>query len=137
MTGFVRVWSIATGREQMVPDHFFDVPLLCHDLTREPPPGWVDPDEEPAAQAASGPSTAWKVAELEEYADKHDIDLGGGRKKADIVATITKALAERAQSSDPIQDGVDNPAITAIGVAHPDPSSAENTETPATGENQE
>lgn len=37
------------------------------------------------------PDESWKVAELQAYAQAHDVDLGGATKKADMVAAIAAA----------------------------------------------
>lgn len=46
------------------------------------------------------PLAGLKVDELKAYAEEHDIDLGDATKKADIIAAIEEAEAERAEDDE-------------------------------------
>lgn len=133
---FVIAYSTSTGREQLVPEHFFDSPELCRGLTQTPPPGSEPVDEQPTDE--------WTIQQLRDYAEPRGIDLTGLSRKGEIFDAVQAAMPAPADGAD---DGVDNPAVTAIGTAHPTPAGAEatlgdsntpsTTETPATGETQE
>lgn len=41
-----------------------------------------------ALDGGDGPSAAWKVSDLREYAQENEIDLGGATTKAEILAAI-------------------------------------------------
>lgn len=82
--GFVRAWSTATGDEQLVPEHFFDNPILSRGLTRHDPNPPADDDES---------LEDLTIAQLRDYAAAHDVDLTGATRKADIITAITDTPA--------------------------------------------
>lgn len=53
------------------------------------------PPEEAAVEEDDGksdfPDDSWKVAEIKEWAQAHEVDLGDATKKADILAAISSA----------------------------------------------
>lgn len=91
---FVRAWSKATGREQSVPEHFFDNPVLSRDLTRENP----NPPE-PEVAAEQPPSLEWTRAELDAYAEAHAIDTTGASNKGEVLAAITAHIQTQQQNT--------------------------------------
>lgn len=78
--GFTTVYSRTTGKEQQVPDHYLDHPVLGADFTTQPPD----------VSKAESPTEAWTHVQLDEYAAKHvpPIDLTGATTKAEKVARI-------------------------------------------------
>lgn len=75
---FVNAWSKTTGRHHLVPEHFLDNPVLSRDLTT------VDPAAEPVPDESS------TIADMKDYADRHNIDLAGAKKHDEILAAITE-----------------------------------------------
>lgn len=64
----------------------------------------ANPDE----TATDEPTIDWTVAQLKEYATDHEINLGTTTKKADILTTITEALAaEDDEDLDDEDEGLD------------------------------
>lgn len=87
MDGFVTAYSKANGKKQRVPEHYLNHPVLGANLTLTPqvPTGEAYPE--------GAPSADWTSAQLQAYADAHDVDLTGSKaSKADMVAAIATAL---------------------------------------------
>ena len=80
MNGFVTAYAATTGVKQRIPAGWLDHPVFGKQFRRTP----ADRD----AILAAGPSDAWTVAELTDYATKTGIDLAGATRKADILSAI-------------------------------------------------
>lgn len=52
------------------------------------------PDEDTDEEKRDLPDDSWKVAEIKEWAQAHEVDLGDATKKADILAAIRTADKE-------------------------------------------
>lgn len=81
MPKFVTAYDTTNGAEHLVPERWLDHPVLGQSFRKTPLPNAVDPDSDT-------PTKEWTVAQLEGYAGKRGIDLGGASKKADILAAI-------------------------------------------------
>jgi hypothetical protein len=57
-------------------------------------PESFEPELEPQHGENDVPDDSWKNAEIKEWADAHDVDLGGATKKADMLAAISSADTE-------------------------------------------
>lgn len=102
MTDFVTVIVEATGRQQRVPAHYLDNPVLSRGLTRPPQVAEVD-------KLAGTPDETWTVPQLTEHAKAHGIDLTGVTRKPDVLAAIAAAQ----NVADPTSpDGTEPPAET-------------------------
>lgn len=116
---FVEAYSTVTGRKQRVPEHFIGHPVLGRNLSLTPSAkaaaspvnsvefGQADravtgdqtsdqtSDQVDEVELPEGdPTEEWTVAQLEQYATGHDIDLTGATRKADVLAAITTHLQD-------------------------------------------
>lgn len=97
MDGFVTAYSKTTGTPHRIPADWLDHPVLGAGFRKTPrqPEGQPYPD--------GPPNTNWKGAQLQAYADAHDIDLAGATVKADMVAAIGAATPQNADGT-PLSD---------------------------------
>lgn len=70
------------------------VPLDVLDLYNREPDRAV-PGTESEASQEDAPTSDWKNAEIVEWAQAHDVDLGEATKKADMLAAIQASTEEK------------------------------------------
>jgi hypothetical protein len=57
-------------------------------------PGYAGPPEDPETAPEGAPTSTWKNADIEAWAEANGVDLGGATKKADMLAAISSADTE-------------------------------------------
>lgn len=122
MGGFVEVYSKATGKKQVVPEHWLNHPVHGKGFAKTPSAKANEPGD-------GEPSDAWTRKQLDQHAAGIGIDTSALPNKGEVLAAI-----QAGPVADPLV--VDTPVIDDNVTQNPDGTEPP-AQTPAAGENQE